>query len=176
MSNPQAPQPAKLIFGLIYADKGMAQACWEELEAGYGTLDFLSAVVPFDYTGYYEQEMGIPLFRRWGTLARLIPPDQLVAVKLNAYVLENQWAVDGKRRINLDPGLLSAERLVLATGKNYTHRLYLGRGIYGDLTLIFSRGTFQPLPWTYPDYRDPEAIDMFNRLRERYLLQLRQIG
>ena len=66
------------------------------------------------------------------------------------------------------------ERLILATGKNYTHRIYLGQGIYADLTLIYQRGTFQPLEWTYRDYSDPEMIDCFNRLREGYKNQIRE--
>jgi hypothetical protein len=78
--------------------------------------------------------------------------------------------------LNIDPGLLSAERLVLATGKNYSHRIYLGQGIFGDLTLIYERGSFRPLAWTYPDYRQEEAIWMFNKIRERYLREIADFG
>ena len=86
--------------------------------------------------------------------------------------LETRWEVEGRRRVNVDPGILSAERLVLATGKNYIHRIYLGSGVYGDLTLIYSKGSYRPLPWTYPDYQVPETIAMFNILRKRYRMQL----
>ena len=74
--------------------------------------------------------------------------------------------------MNLDPGLITAERLVLATGKNYSHRIYLGKGIFADLTLVFFKGTYRPLPWTYPDYQDPRTIGMFNKIREKYLRDL----
>jgi hypothetical protein len=95
-----------------------------------------------------------------------------VEIKWQAINLESQWAIDGKRQLNLDPGLITAERLILATGKNYSHRLYLGKGIYGDLTLLFSKGSYQPLPWTYPDYKDEQSIWMFNKIRERYLREI----
>jgi hypothetical protein len=163
-----------LVVGQIYREPAAAESCWRELEERFGPLDFLSPVRPFDFTAYYERELGASLLRRWGTFARLLAPDGLTAVKLATNALEDRLRAGDKRTVNLDPGLLSAERLVLATGKNYVHRLYLGRGIFGDLTLIYARGSFQPLPWTYPDYQDPEAIGMFNRLRERYLLQLRR--
>ena len=82
---------------------------------------------------------------------------------------------DGRRTVNIDPGYICLERLVLATGKNYTHRIYLSRGIYADLTLVFHRQSFRTLPWTYPDYADPSAVEVFNALRERYKAQLRGI-
>jgi hypothetical protein len=174
LSKPREPQPVRLIVGQIYQDKFLAESCWQELEDRFGQLDFLSPVRPFHFTAYYEKEMGAPLFRRWGTFGRLLPADRLVAVKLQTNALEERRQVAGKRRVNLDPGLLSAERLVLATGKNYAHRIYLGEGIFGDLTLVYARDSFQPLPWTYPDYREPEALTLFNILRQRYLLQLRR--
>jgi hypothetical protein len=164
----------RLIVGQLYREPLTAESCWRELEDRFGPMDFLAAVSPFHFTSYYDREMGVPLFRRWGTFQRLLAPDRLVSVKELTNELEEGRRIDGKRQINLDPGLLSAERLVLATGKNYSHRIYLGKGIFADLTLIFSQGSFQPLPWTYPDYRDPEAVALFNILRERYLLQLRQ--
>ena len=99
----------------------------------------------FDYTRYYEDEMGSPLFRRWATFKDLVPQDRLADIKHQALELEERWTVDKKRRLNIDPGLLTAERLVLATGKNYSHRIYLGKGIFGDLTLIFYQGSFSAL-------------------------------
>ncbi len=173
MSKPKEPNPAKLVIALIYQDGPTALSGWKVMEKTWGTIDFFSEKRNFDYTRYYEDEMGSPLFRRWAAFKDLVPQDRLADIKCRALELEKRWTVDGKRRLNIDPGLLTAERLVLATGKNYSHRIYLGKGIFGDLTLIFYQGSFQPLAWTYPDYRDEESIWMFNRLRERYL---REIG
>ena len=86
---------------------------------------------------------------------------------------ENRFEIDDKRQVNIDPGYLSAERFVLATGKNYTHRIYLSKGIFADLTLIFTKGNFHTLPWTYPDYADLRMIRFLKIVREKYLLDLK---
>jgi hypothetical protein len=78
--------------------------------------------------------------------------------------------------VNIDPGYLLPERLVLATGKNFTHRIYIGQGIYADLTLIFQKGAFRTLPWTYPDYADRCLIDFLTLVRNKYMLDLKQAG
>jgi len=161
-----------LVFGLIYRESTTVRDCWEELERLGGAWDYISAVTAFRFTGYYEKEMGTSLFRRWGCSRRLVPQDQLATIKLKTNELEARWEVNGQRQVNVDPGILSAERLVLATGKNFIHRIYLGSGVYGDLTLIYSKGSYRPLPWTYPDYQVPETIAMFNILRKRYQMQI----
>ena len=160
------------MVSVIYNGEAEILTAWKAMEKVWGPLDFLSEVRPFDYTRYYEKEMGHPLFRRWAAFRTLIAQDRLVKVKWQALKLEQRWIRAGKRSVNLDPGLITAERLVLATGKNYSHRLYLGQGIFGDLTLIFQKGSFQPLPWTYPDYKEEDSIWMFNKIRERYLKEL----
>jgi hypothetical protein len=119
--------------------------------------------------------MGWPLYRRFISFQRLIGPDQLPPVKRKTNQVEQGYLQDGKRRANIDPGYVSAERLVLATGKNYVHRIYLSEGIYGDLTLVYKKGSFHPLHWTYPDYAAEETIGMFNHVRNTYMNQLREM-
>jgi hypothetical protein len=176
LSKPKEPLPAKLVVALIYKDDPTALSGWKAIEKSWGAIDFLSEKRNFDYTHYYEDEMGLPLFRRWAAFRELVPLDRLAGIKWQALELEKLWTVHEKRCLNIDPGLLTAERLVLATGKNYSHRLYLGKGIFGDLTLIFYKGSYQPLAWTYPDYRDEQSIWMFNRIRERYLREIAECG
>jgi hypothetical protein len=163
-------------MALIYQEGNTALSGWKAMEHVWGPLDFLSEVRPFNYTSYYEKEMGQPLFRRWATFRELVAQDRLAEMKWQALDIEKQWVFDRKRQLNLDPGLITAERLVLATGKNYTHRLYLGKGIYGDLALLFIKGSYQPLPWTYPDYKAEPSIWMFNKIRERYLKEISDFG
>jgi hypothetical protein len=172
LSKPTEPEAAKLILSVIYQERPDIPEAWKALEKTWGPLDFLSEVSHFDYTRYYEKEMGCLLFRRWAGFRPLVGQDRLVKIKWQALDLEEQWSREGKRALNLDPGLITAERLVLATGKNYSHRLYLGKGIFGDLTLVFQKGSFRPLPWTYPDYKAENSIWMFNKIRERYLREL----
>jgi len=94
-------------------------------------------------------------------------------VKLLANDVEHRFSVRGKRRVNIDPGYISQAHLILATGKGYTHRPYLRDGIYADLTLMYRGKTFHSLPWTYPDYSAKPVIDMFNRIRSKYIMQLK---
>ena len=102
-------------------------------------------------------------------------PEAIAGIKLKTNNIENRHKQDGKRLLNIDPGYVALERLVLATGKNYTHRIHLSKGIYADLTLIFHKGSFRTLAWTYQDYADPEVIGYFNMIREEYRKQLRGI-
>ncbi|HIC91403.1 MAG TPA: DUF4416 family protein, partial [Syntrophaceae bacterium] len=94
--------------------------------------------------------------------------------KLYTNSIEKHFCIDHKRRVNIDPGYITPERLVLATGKNYSHRIYLRDGIYADLTLIFKKGSFRPLEWTYPDYATSQVIELMNAIRKRYISQLRE--
>ena len=174
MSTPSEPEKVKLITSLFSPQKDLIDQVIPEMESIFGPVDWKSGELFFDRTKYYAREMGWPLFRRFISFKDLIRPEDLIEVKLKTNHIEKHYVEEGKRRINIDPGYIALERLILATGKNYTHRIYLGQGIYADLTLIYQRGTFQPLEWTYRDYSDPEMIDCFNRLREDYKNQLRE--
>ena len=176
MSIPNEPEDVKLIASLFSPQQDLVERVIQELEMAFGPVDWRSRDMLFDRTKYYAREMGWPLYRRFVSFETLMRPEDLVAAKLETNHIESQYlAPEGdRRRINIDPGYIALERLVLATGKNYTHRIYLGQGIYADLTLIYQRGGFQPLEWTYRDYADPEMIDCFNRLRETYKNQLRK--
>ena len=174
MSTPSEPEKVKLITSLFSPQKDLIDLVIREMESIFGPVDWKSRDLFFDRTKYYAREMGWPLFRRFISFKDLIKPEDLIEIKLKTNQIEERYVEEGKRRINIDPGYIALERLILATGKNYTHRIYLGQGIYADLTLIYQRGTFQPLEWTYRDYSDPEMIDCFNRLREGYKNQIRE--
>jgi hypothetical protein len=99
----------------------------------------------------------------------------LPEIKQTTNRLEEKYATPvGNRRINIDPGYLCSEHVILATTKGYTHRPYLREGIYADLTLIYRNKSFQPLEWTYPDYRQEEIIQLFNQFRKTYLEELKE--
>ncbi len=175
MSHPHKPDHVKLISSLFSPEKECIDRSIVQLENICGPVDWVSPELLFDRTKYYVTEMGWPLHRRFISFENLVLPDQLVELKLKTNSIEHQYLFDGKRRINIDPGYLSAERLILATGKNYVHRVYLSQGIYAELTLLFHKGGFRPLEWTYPDYADPETIGFFNDIRKRYMKQLRRL-
>jgi hypothetical protein len=177
VSLPRQPKAVKLVMSFLFKEeKDFAQAL-SETDSRYGPVDFLSESLPFDFTPYYELEMGEGLGRRIASFEPLISPGQLSGVKLWTNALEGRSPNErGGRKVNIDPGYLAASKFILATGKDYSHRIYLGEGIYGDLTLIFQKGAFTPLPWTYPDYASQPLIGLLNLLRKRYLWQLKNAG
>ncbi|MBW1720576.1 MAG: DUF4416 family protein [Deltaproteobacteria bacterium] len=175
MSRPKEPERVKLIASLFSPQRDLLEQVLGDLRGLFGPEDWKSPDLYFDRTRYYEREMGWPLHRLFVSFERLVSPDSLVETKLWTNTLESRYLEGTRRRVNIDPGHLSLERLVLATGKNYTHRIYLSKGIYADLTLVFKRGSFRPLEWTYRDYAEPRIISYFNAVRERYKRQLRGI-
>lgn len=162
---------AKLFFAILAPSHLLAEA-ETSLDAAFGAIDLKSHSFPFTFTDYYQEEMGSHLYRRFVALRALVPQDALPAIKHRTIEIERQFSLAGKRarrRINLDPGYLTPAKVVLASTKDYAHRIYLGRGIFGDLHLRYEHGMYQPLPWTYPDYRTPEALTFFAEMRRFYL-------
>mgnify|MGYP006271146083 CR=1 FL=1 len=174
MSRPRTPDPAKLIVGVLLRETGLLEPVADRLAERFGPPDLVSPWMPFDYTDYYGPEMGGPLRRRMFAFGRLAEPDGLPEIKRATNALEDEYRREGNRRVNIDPGFVTRERLVLATGKNFTHRIYLGKGIFADLTLIYTRGDFQPLPWTFPDYADAPVKTFLRQVRNRYVAQMKR--
>ncbi|MCX7816555.1 MAG: DUF4416 family protein [Syntrophales bacterium] len=165
--------PVKLIVSLLSRNVGLIGKCIGILAEEYGRPDFISELFDFNYTDYYEEEMGKELKRRFVSFESLIMPDVLPEVKRRMNELEDRWRVGEKRQINIDPGYISEGHLILATGKPYAHRPYIGKGVWADLTLIFQHGEFRGLPWTYPDYASSTVRRMLGGIRRKYLEQLR---
>lgn len=171
---PQEPKPAKLVIGFFLNNKQLLERIAEELSTRFGSVDIISSWMPFDYTSYYEREMGVPLFRRLFAFEKLIQQSALAQIKISTNQIEQHYCRDGKRSVNIDPGYLVHERFVLASGKNYSHRIYLSEGVYADLTLIYHQGGFQQLPWTYPDYADRPMLRVLERIRHKYVLDMKK--
>jgi hypothetical protein len=176
VSLPQKPKPGKLVIGLFMKDKTLFTPVAADLASAFGDFDLVSSWIPFDYTSYYEPEMGSPLFRRLLSFREAIHQGGLASIKMTTNGLEEAYAQDGRRGVNIDPGYLLYERFVLASGKNFSHRIYIGQGIYADLTLIYKHGAFEKLPWTYPDYADRPILQFLEKVRNKYALDLRRDG
>ncbi len=172
MGAPKVPAPVKLITGLLGASDVLLEQAAAALCNRYGPVD--SASVPIDWTAstYYHDEMGPNIRRQFLSFERLIAADELATVKLATNDLEARWRTASGRQVNIDPGYIAATKLVLASTKDAAHRIYLGRGIYAEVTLLFSNGSFQPHVHTYPDYAAREAVEFFNWVRGTYLEQL----
>ena len=176
MSLPQEPKPAKLVIGFLTKDRALFEPLAAEITAICGPSDIISSWMSFNYTAYYESEIGSPLYRRLLTFETLIDQQDLAAIKLTTNRLEQAYSRNRKRRVNIDPGYLLHERFVLASGKNFSHRIYIGRCIYADLTLIYRNGAFETLPWTYPDYADQPIRNFLEQVRNKYAVDLKKLG
>jgi hypothetical protein len=177
MGRSKEPKPTKLFMSLIVSEDTIFQRCLEDLRFAFGEIDFISQRFPFDLTDYYTMEMGSPLFRYFITFGRLVTIPLLPQIKQKTNRLEEGYStLNGKRRVNIDPGYISLSHAILATTKGYAHRPYLRDGIYADLTLIYRNRSFQPLEWTYPDYRQNQIILLFNQFRKKYIEDLKAQG
>ena len=166
------PQPVKVFVGILTHLPSSLPQLRGSLEEHLGPIDYESQLLDFDFTDYYEPEMGSGLKRNFWGFRRLVDPGALVDLKLFTNQLEQTLAVNGKRIVNIDPGYLTAARIVLASTKDFGHRLYLGKGIYGEVTLMYQKKGLRPLPWTYPDYRSEAYHEFFKGLRQVYMTQL----
>ncbi|MEH0019022.1 MAG: DUF4416 family protein [Desulfobacter sp.] len=173
MSTPKPPDPAKLVMSVFMKDKALFDRIFKDLEKIGGPVDMMSKWLDFDFTDYYYKEMGAPLFRRLVAFKPLIEQDALASVKLETNTIENTLLDGQQRQVNIDPGYLLASRFILATGKDYSHRVYIGSRIYADLTLMYTKQGFKTLEWTYPDYASEEIFRFLGQVREKYLLDLK---
>lgn len=177
MGQIRTPRPVKLFTGMLAGRTDLFEMAQKEMTARFGAIDAASEIVPFDFTDYYTEEMGPNLLRKFIAFERLINPKELAAAKLFTNELEEQISEQlgsVRRLINLDPGYLSLSKLVLASTKDYSHRIYLGDGIFAEVTLHFSNRTFNPWPWTYPDYKTEGYRRFFESLRARYMESLKE--
>lgn len=170
------PQPVKAVIGVLTAEPCLLPTVYAELKQRLGPIDFTSELLPFTSTNYYEAEMGLDIHRQFISFERLVDAGTLAEMKLFTNAVEQNFTIKKSagdaRRVNLDAGYLTLAKLVLASTKNHAHRIYLCDGIYAEITLRFYRKTFQPLEWSYPDYRLPAYITIFNKIRKIYRNQL----
>ena len=163
----------KLITAITFTLQEILADAVDILAAQFGDLEAQSVVYDFNHSDYYESEMGPNLQKQFFSFNELMQMDQLIKRKRFAIAAENQFSLNGKRRVNIDPAYLELSKLVVATTKNYGHRIYLGQGIYGDVQLRFRNGEFVANEWTYPDYNSAPVISFLKNVRDVYFRQLR---
>jgi len=163
------PHLVKLFIGMLSQDITLIEQLTEDLCNMFGPIDLSSPVLPWEHTRYYEKEMGERLKRKFIFFEKLIHPQSIADIKVKTMELENLHLNEsGGRKINLDPGYLDAAKIVLASTKDFSHRIYLDRGIYGEVTLIYSGKDYQTLPYTFPDYRTKQYWDILKAARELF--------
>ena len=173
MGTAKQPKPVKLIASIFSADAAQIDRALAAMAAQFGPVDFQSELIPFDHTDYYAPEFGAGLVRRIAAFERLVDPGNLPDIKLATNAIEAEIGAGGARSVNIDPGYVGEGKMILATTKDHRHRVYLGNGIYGEVTLYYHGGTFHPWEWTYADYASPRFCEIFTQIRARYREQLR---
>lgn len=166
------PEKAVLIAGIMAQSPALLAGAKNLLVQRYESISMESPVYDFSHSDYYEKEMGKNLVKQLVSFTGLVAMDTLADIKIAANAIEESLA---RRRgdtffrtVNIDPGYVALSKMVLATTKNYDHRIYIGKGIYAEVTLRFRNKSFEPLEWTYPDYQQPLVITFLNQVRENY--------
>lgn len=175
MSVITTPPRVKPFAAVFACERGLIVEGLMGMSATLGTdPDILSPEFPVIETAYYEEEMGCGLLKVYASWPGLISPESLVEAKLAAMAWERNHAQGGRRQVNLDPGYIFSGGLVLSTGKFRGHRLPLGRGLWGELTLSYHQGQFMSFPWTYLDYQRPDVQVWLMMMRQAYMAALKQ--
>ena len=165
MGIPIIPLPSKLMIAITYDPSVSLDRIYKTLDSRFGNREYSYGPIPFSWTKYYAGEMGENLMKVYFNYQSNFDRQQLADVKLFTNDLEMQYATGDKRKVNIDPGYISRDKLALATTKDFYHRLYLGNGIYGEVTLHYRKGKFRYFSWTYPDYRQTPLHQFLERAR-----------
>ncbi len=165
---PSEPVPVKLFIGVLYSEKKILNPSFESLEEQFGKFDYKSTEFKFDFSSYYETEMGSPIFRLFLSFEKLIDPGKLAKVKIQTNKIEEDLAVAGKRKINLDPGYMDFNKVVLASAKYNAQKIYLSHGIYADPTLSYEKGVFTAYSSAFPDFKTELYHKTFLHIRSLY--------
>lgn len=163
----------KLFVGLLSGRSLLFEEAAKALSDLFGPIEIKSPFYPWNHTDYYQDELGKDLKRRFLFFKESFSPDGLSEIKEKTNELERRWATVTAsgllRSINLDPGYLTPSKVVLATTKDFAHRIYLTKGIYAEVTLIYRGRSFEPLSHTYPDFRTQEYTEIFNSVRQSFV-------
>ena len=176
----EKPKPVKLIVAVMAADNKCLSAALGAIVAEFGTTDFESDIWPFDQTDYYKEQAGPHIVKQFVSIEKLIDPGELAQIKHKTNQIEQTQAellrssgVVWPRPINLDPGIIEPSKLVLASTKNFSHRIYIGEQMYAEVTLVFNKGKWESFPYTFGDYKQLRYLEFFNKVRTRLVEQLR---
>ena len=158
----------KAVLGVLFQEEEYYQELQHHLETVGVEIEFESESLRFDSTDYYEKEMGTELRRIFLSLKGIFPVEESVLFKLETTEWEHRWRESGLRSLNLDPGYLDLSRVVLLSGKEGSHKIYLRNGVWADLVLLKDKGGYRNFPWTFPDIRIGRYDDFFLQLRAEF--------
>jgi hypothetical protein len=172
------PKPVNLIIGVLTSIPELLAHINNILEERFGPIDLRSDILPFTFTSYYNEEMGKGIQRQFYSFEKLIMPDEIAPIKVQTNMIEESLASSKKypvnRPINIDPGYLNESRLILASTKDFSHRIYLRDCIYAEVTLNYRGERYETFPWTFPDYKTITYHNFFLKVRELYVKKLKR--
>ena len=178
MGQPTPHSPALLLLAAFSRHGEALDWARRRAEEAWGPVAMESPAFEFTETAYYEPTMGPGIRKQFFTFARPFDPAELIDVKLTT----NDWEVAYARAagraeprpLNLDPGYLTLGKLVLASTKDFAHRIYLGRGVYAEVTLFYKHHRWAHHDYTFADYRRADYQQFFTQCREALHRQSRE--
>ncbi len=162
-------EPVKFFTAVLLSGDCRREKVMKRLESEFGKIDYISPLINFNYTDYYEKEFGRKLKRVFLSFKDTINPSEIAGIKTKTIRIEEDLSVEGRRRANIDPGYMEPSKVVLASSKNFYHRIYLKKGVYAEVTLSYSGGKFRDFEWTFPDYRTDEYKKQLMTIRNIYM-------
>ncbi len=171
------PEPVKLIVGILAGDEDCLKTAVEAICNEYGQCDLVSDVFEFYQTDYYKDQAGENILRQFLSFTQLIDPGLLAGIKHRTNEIEEDLAkkldTPWPRPVNLDPGIIEPSKLVLASTKNFSHRIYIGDSMFAELTLSFCKGKWESFPYTFPDFKEDRYHGFLSSVREKLVEQIR---
>jgi hypothetical protein len=161
-----------LFAGMLYHEEEYFRRAREELRKAFGEIAMESPPSAWEVSDYYREELGWPLARAFIFFREKIDPLALPGIKCTTNDLEARLSAEGRRTVNIDPGYMTLSKVVLASTKNYSHRLYIGKGVFAELSLVHVKGKYRPHLFTYSDYSSETSIKIFEEARRFLKLHL----
>jgi hypothetical protein len=171
--HPKKIDKVKLFSGIMFSDEERLERTISILKRLFGDVDLVSEICPFDFTEYYEEEMGKNLKKIFISFKKLINREKLAEIKLKTIKVEDESAESKNRTVNIDPGYLTLHNVILASAKEMPHRIYIGKGIFGDAVLEYKRDKgFADSCHTFPDFKSQNVKEIMKKIRTIYKKQI----
>ncbi len=171
--------PAKLIVSCFFKEDRWLLHALDHLVNRFGSVERRVGPLYFTMSDYQRSQAEGEMKKVMLDFRDLVPRESLASLKVRCHEIEMQLLrqaqdenVIASRPINLDPSHLFTDKFIVSSSRDKPHRLYLGHGVFGELTLMIRQGHFESLPWTYADYLEPEVLNFLSGARRRYLHSL----
>ena len=143
---------ARLVMALMYSSEDDLRKVREILIKKFGGIEFESEEFDFNFTDYYEAEFGKSLKKRFIIFKKTINREELVKIRIYTQDLEDKLKKRNKRIVNIDPGYMTKDNLIMASLKEQPYKICLGNGIFGHMIFMFKKNDVIPFRHTFPDY------------------------